>query len=175
MADANDELIQEFVRTRGAHLGFLRVLCRDPEAAEELFQELALAVMHSIDAYDHAKDFGAWVRGIARNLYRKAARTDKRLHDRIAFAPEVETAVDRAFEGAGASGGYNRRAEYLRRCMEGMEKRHRGLIRDRYESNLPLARIAELHRKTISAVETALSRIRSALLECIKRKERAEA
>ena len=42
-------IIQELVRDRVHYLGFLRVLCRDVELAEELFQELCVVVIEKIE------------------------------------------------------------------------------------------------------------------------------
>lgn len=169
------ELIQTFVRDRGHFLGFLRVLCRDAELAEELFQELSVAVIESVETFDPSGDFGAWVRGIARNLYRKALRSERRrsrLHG--TYDPAVVEAVAGAYEGRTAEEGLENvdRIRFLRRCIDRLPEEHRRLLRDRYEVNLRAAQIAEACRKTVSAVETAFCRIRAALLRCIERQVR---
>jgi len=169
-------LIQGFVRDRGQHLGFLRVLCRDAELAEELFQDLSVVVIEKIDAFDVSRDFGAWVRGIARNLHRRALETRReRVRPQAVYDPALVDAVLAAYESRAAAEMEEKadHAERLQRCLEQLPPRHRELVRDRYESNLPIQKIAEIRSRTESAVETVLSRIRAALLQCIRQKARA--
>jgi RNA polymerase sigma-70 factor (ECF subfamily) len=165
-------LIQQFVRDRGQHLGFLRVICRDPDLAEDLFQELSVVVIEKIPAFDPERDFGAWVRGIARNLHRRALESRRdRGRDQVVYNPALVDAVLAAYESRAAAEREEKKdhAQRLQRCLAQLPPHHRELMRDRYESNQPIPRIAEIHRRTVSAVETALSRIRAALLECVQR------
>jgi DNA-directed RNA polymerase specialized sigma24 family protein len=53
--------------------------------------------------------------------------------------------------------------------MEKLPDHHRDYLHDRYERRLSSKQIAELYRKTVSAVDTLMSRIRAALLDCMKR------
>ncbi len=165
-------LLQQFVRDRGQHLGFLRVISRDPELAEELFQELSVVVIEKIGTFDPGRDFGAWVRGIARNLHLRALESRRNLARRhVLYDPALVDAVLAAYESRTAAEREEKvdHALFLQRCLEQLPPHHRELMRDRYESNRTAQRIAELRRRTVSAVETALSRIRAALLECVRR------
>lgn len=176
MDSARQALIQAFVRDRGQHLGFLRAICRDPELAEELFQDLSIVVIEKIGTFDASRDFGAWVRGIARNLHRRALETRRdRVRPQAVYDPALVDAVLAAYEARAAEEVEEKadHAERLQRCLEQLPPRHRELIRDRYESNLSIHRIAEIRSRTESAVETILSRIRAALLQCIRQRARA--
>jgi RNA polymerase sigma-70 factor (ECF subfamily) len=168
----NPNLIQQFVRDRGQHLGFLRVICRDPELAEELFQELSVVVIEKIATFDPARDFGAWVRGIARNLHRRALESRRgRTRNQVVYDPALVDVVLAAYESRTAAEQVEKQdhAHRLQRCLEQLPPHHRELMRDRYESNRTIPNIAGLRNRTVSAVETALCRIRAALLECIRR------
>jgi len=172
MALMNDSLIQRFVRDRGHFLGFLRVLCRDDELAEELFQELSVVVIEKISSFDPSRDFGAWVRGIARNLYLKACR-DRRIKagKEQTQDPALVDAVVQAYDGRSnrEEEELRERTAHLRACVEKLPIHLRGLLRDRYESNCSSQKLAALHDRSVSAVETALSRVRATLLECLQR------
>jgi RNA polymerase sigma-70 factor (ECF subfamily) len=176
MAVMSDSLIQRFVRDRGHYLGFLRVLCRDDELAEELFQELSVAVIEKVGTFDSTRDFGAWVRGIARNLYLKACR-DRRVKagKEQSQDPALVDAVVQAYDGRTRREEEELREKmaHLRACVEKLPIHLRGLVRDRYESNCSSQKLAELHDRSVSAVETALSRVRATLLECLQRQARS--
>lgn len=175
MAATKDLLIQRFVRERGHFLGFLRVLCRDAEQAEELFQELSVVVIEKIETFDQTRDFGAWVRGIARNLFLKACRS-KRLGagNELAYDPELVDSVVRAYEGEMAAEQEARKdqARHLRHCLAQLPEHLRQLVRDRYERNCKAQRLAEMHQRSVSAIDTALCRVRASLLDCIQRQMR---
>jgi RNA polymerase sigma-70 factor (ECF subfamily) len=170
------ELIQQFVRDRGHILGFLRVLCRDADLAEELFQELSVVVMEKARAFDRSRDFGAWVRGIARNLHRRARERGRRGRLQPARDPELVEAVLAAYDDRSDPEASEKAEDVgrLKHCLDQLPDPHRRLMADRYELGLPSARIAELHHRTVSAVETALCRLRTALLECVRRRAEAE-
>jgi len=172
MAVLPDAFLQRFVRDRGHYLGFLRVICRDDELAEELFQELSIVVIEKIYTFDASRDFGVWVRGIARNLFLKAIRDRQRksaregIHD-PALLDSIELAYnsrDKAEEEASSE-----RVVRLRACLEKLPENLRKLLRDRYEANNSSKQLSELHNRSISAIETALSRVRATLLQCVQR------
>jgi len=169
MSDAHHSPVQLFVSRRGHYLGFLRVLCRDAQMAEELFQELAVAVMEASARYDPGRNFDAWVRGIARNLFRESLRKSGR--EIPAGDPELVEAIGAAYESVATreSAADATAGERLRQCMDRLPDHHREYIRDRYERQLSSKQIAEMYRKTVSAVDTLMSRIRAALLDCMKR------
>ncbi len=147
-----------------------------PGALPELFQDLSVVVIEKIDSFDAAREFGAWVRGIARNLHRRAIETRLgRVRPQAVYDPALVDAVLAAYESRAAAEVEEKadHAERLQHCLEQLPPRHRELIRDRYESNFPVHRIAEIRRRTVSAVETVLSRIRAALLQCIRQRARA--
>ena len=70
----DEELIRRFTGIRASILGYLRILVGDPHLAEDLFQDISVVVLEKTSTFDRAKDFGAWVRGIARNVAHPAVR-----------------------------------------------------------------------------------------------------
>jgi len=172
------DLIQQFVRDRGHFIGFLRVLSRDPELTEELFQELSVVVIERIDTFDARRDLGAWVRGIARNLYRKALeRRRKAQASPSTYDPELVEAVLAAYGDRDARETEEKASDVqrLRRCLDRLPEHHRRMLADRYGAGLRIGRIAEIHRRTVSAVETALCRLRAVLLGCIRNQTEMQA
>jgi len=172
MALAQDAHLQRFVRDRAHYLGFLRVLCRDDELAEELFQELSIVVIEKIYTFEASRDFGAWVRGIARNLFLKACRDRQRqnIHEG-AYDPALLESIERAYDARGKADeeAATDRVARLRACLEKLPENLRNLLRDRYEANNSSKQLSELHNRSISAIETSLSRVRATLLQCVQK------
>jgi RNA polymerase sigma-70 factor (ECF subfamily) len=65
---------------------FIRRRIRNTAEAEDLSQEIFLAVMGSIDSYQARADFDSWVFGVARNLVREHLRRTQRRYAREALA-----------------------------------------------------------------------------------------
>jgi RNA polymerase sigma-70 factor (ECF subfamily) len=158
------------LRRRAQHLGFLRVLCRDEALAEELFQELALAVLESAASYrEESGDFDAWVRGIARNLWRDHLRR-RRPQTRLDEA--IEDAMVRAYAERSPHDAMEREEQLgrLRACLDRLSVAARDLVSGRYERGESSSVIAARTGRQAGAVDTALCRIRAALLACLEGK-----
>lgn len=170
----HDQLIQQFLSDRGHYLGFLRVLTRDADMAEELFQELSLVVIRKIDTYDATRDFGSWIRGIARNLHLNAQKKQRRSRRLLAvYDPEIVEAVLNVYDDPSGQEAENRSEllQRLRQCIQQLPENHRKLLQGRYEHKHSAEELAELHNRTAASVSTILSRLRSALHDCMRRPE----
>jgi RNA polymerase sigma-70 factor (ECF subfamily) len=167
MSSRTADLVVEFMRRRAQHLGFLRVLCRNQDLAEELFQDLTVAVLEGAGRFQ-ADDgqFDAWVRGIARNLWRTHLRRrrpttplDGLVEEAVAAAWDERTPVE-ACE-------HEERFAKLQACLARLNANARELVRRRYEEAEDTATIAAALGRSVTAVNTALCRIRSTLLACL--------
>src|SRR5687767_8502727 len=73
------DLVRQFLENRDALLGFIFALTRDPDAAEEVFQNVGLAVVDEANRGTRVADFRRWAREIARHrvadYYRDRSRT----------------------------------------------------------------------------------------------------
>src|SRR6056297_2399572 len=87
--DSDDrELFVEQVREHHAGLrGFVRALGVAPMWVDDVAQEAFIVAYNRLDEFDRERDFGAWLRGIARNLVinerRKDARRKRILSDNL--------------------------------------------------------------------------------------------
>lgn len=161
------QLAIDFMRRRSQHLGFLRVLCRDEALAEELFQDLVVAVLEGTGRFRPDEgDFDSWVRGIARNLWRGHLR---RRRPTRPLDEAVEAAVAAAWDDRSPAEALEQeeRLSRLRTCLEGLTEKGRDLLRRRYEAAEGSATIAAAVGRSVAAIDTALCRLRSALLACL--------
>lgn len=159
-----------FLRTLLAHEADLRAfigsLVRDRHAREDVFQDVAVTLWQEADRYDPTRSFGAWARGIAANKILQRRREDRRFP--VVFSPETVQAVLQAFDRTehDAPG----RAEALTECLKQLPEEPRRLLALKYEEGLHADQIAQRVGRTLDAVYRALSRIRAALEECVRRR-----
>ena len=168
----NDELMQRLLDMRVSVLGYLRGLVRDAFLAEDIFQETCLTVMKRIDTFDRSRDFGAWVRGIARNQARNAVRKESRI--KPLPSPELLEAIDQSYDNATAEEieATQYMLGFLRECMARLGQAQRRMLTLFYNAEKTLSEIGREMAKSPGAVQVALHRVRSALLHCVSDRER---
>jgi RNA polymerase sigma-70 factor (ECF subfamily) len=167
--DLREQLLREFTRIRAAVLGYLRSLVRDPHLAEDIFQEIYIVIMRKASEFDPEKGtFKAWIRGIAYNLAQNALRKEKYIH--LMPDPELMEAIHTAYENTDEEAdSMSGKLHSLMNCLKQIGKVSRDMLDLRYRSGASLKSIARKMGRSPGAVQVALSRIRSALLECIER------
>jgi RNA polymerase sigma-70 factor (ECF subfamily) len=148
-------------------LRYLVAVSGDQHLAEDLAQETFLAAYRGLGRFEVGRDFSAYLRGIARNLYLKSLRGAAR-----EAVPVVE-GIDSIFERESASGIDG--LEALERCIQRLGEEDRGLIEARYDRGVPLEEIAGPLGRSVSWAKVRLHRIRARLRRCIEDRMAAEA
>jgi len=170
MRARHEDIFREFQRGRLHLIAYIRSLVGDSDRAEDLFQEVSVAFLQKLETKDPIRDVAAWSRGTARHLvYRERTRA-KRVQP---FATDrIADLVDLAFqEHQDRHDTTEERHSFLARCMQTLAPTARQLLDLRYVSGMSLRELGEHLNRTEGAVQVALSRIRRALLECIRRHE----
>ena len=149
---------------------FLRAAVQDQASADDLFQETMLVAWRKIGEYDRTRPFGAWLRGIARNLvlahYRAATR-------QIAVADdEIVDRLDRRMAEVDRQPGdtLDEKVQALRDCIDRLEPLYQEPIELHYRQHRTTEWIAERLATTKDAVQKQLQRARARLAECLERK-----
>lgn len=176
MTSEDREHFIEQVRTYHAGLrGFVRSLGVDPLWVDDVAQEAFIVAYNRLDEFERGRDFGAWLRGIARNLVinerRKDARrkrilsnnlTDVLLSSSSASDHEPEEMGDDALA----------RLNALKECVRGLPEKSLRLLKCRYEEEQSAQDIAEEFAMNPPAVRKALERLRTSLRECMEQRIR---
>lgn len=165
----SDSLIEQRVKL----MAFLLHLVGDPNAAEDIFQELTVEVLKNPSMLESKGDVFAYLRGVARHLvarnFQEAASRNRVLRRWTEWAWEADpgdetTEMER-----------QEQLEILRRCRGELAKRARKLISLRYDFGLELKVIAQEIGAKVGAVKKALFVARRALGDCIRRRLAGEA
>ena len=134
-----------------------------PEDAEDVLQETFLEAQRNFGRFRPDGDFGAWLRGIARNV--AARRRSRRVQ--LSLEPEVLARLEalvRREEEVDVSP-----VDVLRGCLGKLTEDDRELIRSRYERDTALEAVVKGLGKSLSWAKSRLLRLRLALADCVTR------
>jgi len=145
---------------------YLLSLIRDKDRAEDVLQQVALAVTEQFDEYDTSRPFVAWAMGIARNKalqHFSQAKADRHRFD-IDLIDELTNTQQRLSEEVPL------RAKALEDCMQLLSKRSQLLLDRRYRQDMKPGAIASDLGVSSNSISVALHKIRKALANCIDQK-----
>jgi RNA polymerase sigma-70 factor, ECF subfamily len=135
---------------------------------DDLAQEVFLAAFRSLATFRRGDDFGAWLRGIARNkllvYFRTQARRGLALQR---FRGELAALVADDLEGATASDRAET-IERLLRCIAELPERLRQVVRAGLDGDKP-AEVAKALSTTVGVVYNLHYRANRLLRECLQR------
>lgn len=170
-----DTMNAALLKYRQDLLGYIFALTRDYEIAEEIFQEVALVILNEAATGRKVRKFSAWAREIARrrvaNFFRGNPRRSKTQPLEESMVESISSAFDEEAAEGSASDGL--RLKFLRQCLEKLSRRAREAIDCRYRDRMQIAQIAAAMGWQVTAVNTALSKAKGSLAQCIGRKLRS--
>jgi RNA polymerase sigma factor (sigma-70 family) len=165
-----ERLASRLLLHRDALFGYLLVLLRNWDEAEEVFQEVCVVVLEKERDGLIVERFLPWCREIARRVvlrhWRRRSKTPRSL------SPEVMAAIDQAFSLRDAEEERHSRTGQLvqavKRCLKRLPDHLRAILDLFYRDSLSLGDIAHRLGRTEGAVQVALSRTRMRLAECAR-------
>lgn len=135
---------------------------------DDLAQEVFLAALESLPTFRRGDDFGAWLRGIARNkllvYFRSQSRRSRALQR---FRDEVLALIGDDLEGAAAHDRAET-IERLLRCVARLPERLRRVVRAGLDGDKP-AELAAALSTTVGVIYNLHHRANQLLRECLQR------
>lgn len=165
MSDTTD-FLPLFLRHQCDLRAFIGALVRDPQAREDIFQNVSLTLWECFDRYDPERSFGAWARGIAAKKVMHEHRSNARFP--LLLPPEAIQSVADAYDRTESASGPRQAA--LSECMSRLPAKTREILTLRYDGELSGEGIALRTGSSVAAVHQTLSRARTALSDCIRLK-----
>jgi RNA polymerase sigma-70 factor, ECF subfamily len=145
---------------------FARAMTGSAALAEDIVQEVFLALMRDLDRYDASRaGLRTYLFGIARNLARYKTRSLRRLIS----LDQVEEAVGREDPAAALSS--NEETRHLRRCLGALPARYREVIILCDLQELDYAETAVVLKVPIGTVRSRLHRGRHLLIARLRRRD----
>ena len=165
---ARDELFADLVRDHQASLRvFVRSQGVEPGWVDDLAQDAFIVAYREMDSYNPDRDFGKWLRGIARNLVRNELRKQGR-HRRILHESLSQHLLNLA-ENEGNQVDVTQLSA-LRDCVEQLPGRSRELVHSRYFEGWDASILADKFEMKAATVRQTLLRIRRQLYQCINQR-----
>ncbi|HEX7896761.1 MAG TPA: sigma-70 family RNA polymerase sigma factor [Planctomycetota bacterium] len=164
------DLVKLLLERRDSLLGFILALTRDRAAAEEVFQEVGLAVVEEAGRGTRVAKFLPWVHEMARRRVAEYFRKNSR---RAAFArlDSLDEIVGVAFEENEAGVDVRlRRQDCLTECLDELPATQREMVDRRYREQASIQDIARSLDWTDGAVKVALWKARRRLEGCVENK-----
>jgi len=166
---ARDELFADLVKEHQVSLRvFVRSLGVDSGWVDDLAQDTFVVAYREMDSYDPDRDFGKWLRGIARNLVRNELRKQGR-HRRILHESLSQHLLGLAENEKDREVGVTQLSA-LRDCVEQLPGRSRELVRSRYYEGWDATILADKFEMKAATVRQTLLRIRRQLYQCVNQR-----
>jgi RNA polymerase sigma-70 factor (ECF subfamily) len=161
-------LESQFLAHRDLLLSFIYSLTRDLDVAEEVFQEVSLAILQEARNGTRVDNYMAWAREVARRRIAEYFRT--RSKDASRRLPEsMDELVDQAFaEHQPVLEAHETQLTHLLECLKRIAGRSRQVVEGFYRQRKSVKDIAAAIGWNPNSVKVALSRARKALAECIE-------
>ena len=157
---------QLFVQHQQAVLGYVLSIEPNFADAQDIVQEVFLAVSRKAQTWSADTGFFAWVCTVARyetlHFQRTRARRTAHLSEDVIELLHATEPVDEA--------QWQQRVDTLRRCLDHLAPRAKELVWRRYHGAQMPRQIASGIGWTVSAVRVALTRARGVLRECMEQR-----
>lgn len=160
-------LFASFIRQYQARLrSFIRGMGVATHAVDDIAQETFLTAYKKLDEFDHEKDFGNWLYGIARNIMRNELRKDAR-QSRIMDEKLSHYLLDEfelEYESSDQTGN---EIAALQECIKELPDKSKTLINKKYSEEWKTPSLIAHFSMSDTAIRLALMRIRRKLKTCM--------
>ena len=164
------EAFRHIVREYGLGVrGFIASHLYHLDDVDDLAQDVFLAAFESLGSYRKGDDFGAWLRGIARNKVKMYFRSRMRRENAMErFRSEVSELVEPDLEHASLAVEDQQLARLLH-CISKLPDKMRRIIQGGLEGQKAQA-LAEAMQSSVAVIYVTNHRAHKLLRECMSRK-----
>ena len=159
-------LLRYLVAERGPLLGFMFMVCRDRDMAEDMFQNLVIVMTEHQPVVETREQFLSWARTTSRYRLYNAMRDQRR---EVPLNTDVISTLEKVWNSSSKFSGAAK-GDALEQCLRRLTPGVRNLLWLRYEQGLSCQEVADALNRKINAVHVSLSRTYKVLAECIQRR-----
>jgi RNA polymerase sigma-70 factor (ECF subfamily) len=164
-----EDAFRKILRAYGLSLrSYIAAWVHHIDDIDDIAQDVFFVAYRSLGDFRRGDDFGAWLRGIARNkVYHHVRNSSRRNKALERFREEVARVVEAKLERA-VSGDHSGAIEVLLRCIGRLPERMRRVVRAGLDGGKP-ADLAEELMTTVGAVYRLHYRANQLLRECMQK------
>lgn len=153
---------------RTALYGYIFACVRNHADAEDILQNVSVAVTESIHQLNEERGFLPWAREIARRRVLAYRRTRAR---ELPIDPEVLTRLAEAADRVERECDSSAHRSALMSCLESLPESSRQLIAQRYDGTTSdMTQLAARFGRSVQGIYARVKRIKAALRECVERR-----
>lgn len=158
-----DLIVRVLIQHRAELIGYAWLVVGDPDLAEDVFQEVSVAVIRKADEINDTEHLKGWLYEAIRLQGLKTRRDHSRRHQHLSGEMLQVLADDYAKQ-------VSESAEQLalRECVNRLQGVTRQVLELRYGQNLKPAAIAAHTGKNIQTIYKTITRAHAALRDCVK-------
>ncbi|APW62762.1 sigma-70 family RNA polymerase sigma factor [Paludisphaera borealis] len=147
---------------------FIAAHVHQMDVVDDLAQDVFIAAFRNLHEFRRDEDFGAWLRGIARNKVYEYFRNSSRRHKAMErFHEEVSRLIESKFEEV-VSNDRSESIEVLLQCIGRLPDRMRRVVRSGLDGHKPVELAGELGT-TVGAVYRLQYRANHLLRTCMQK------
>lgn len=161
-----DEFALRVINLQDRLSAYIYALVLNQELTHDILQRTNVVLLEKRDDYREEASFAAWACRIAYFEVLAARRDYQR--ERLIFDDDVLASL--ATFGETATAKIDDRLEALLECLAALPVAQREIILKRYQAGGSVQRLAEHLKRTPAAISNHLYRLRSRLLDCVRRK-----
>lgn len=144
------------------------LMLRDQAATENMVQQCFVNAYEHLGQFELGRDFGQWLKAIARNVVRNELRRHSRENERISEYRDYLLVAQADDDGADEEERRLQRA--LAACREGLPEASLRALALRYEEAMSVEEVAAAIGRTMVATRQMLFRLRLALRDCVEKR-----
>jgi RNA polymerase sigma-70 factor, ECF subfamily len=160
------ECVRELTSLQRPLYLYIFSLVPHPSDADDLVQETNRVIWEKIGDYQRGTSFSAWAYKIA--FYEVLTYRKRKRRESLRFSDDL--VEDLAGEVEQVLSDSNPRRQALQECLQRLSEGNRQIVARRYLEGADVRSVAQQLGRTEKAVYHALARIRSWLLECVRKR-----
>lgn len=165
-------ILEKLLQHRNSLYAYILACVRSHVDADDILQNVSIAVIESEEAPEEDRQFAAWAREITRRRVLEHYRTSRRV---VPVDPQFITQLTEAAERADSKHSSQSRREALLACLERLPIESQQLLSARYKDrSTNTSSLAQHFGRTEQGIVSLLYRIRQALRDCVERHVRLE-
>jgi RNA polymerase sigma-70 factor, ECF subfamily len=162
--DRSEEFVSLLKRHERRLNGYVLSLVYNWADADDVLQEVVVALWRQFDNFDPTTDFGSWACAVA--YYHVLSYRKRVKRRRLRFSDDVDRLLDQ--EIAAVAKEFSDYQDVLGECLDKLGESERAFLQD-YYSGTPIAELAKRFSRSAASLYKDLSGLRRALRACVDR------